>query len=143
VHLPPTIELSKSTIVSGETVNVFGQAAPGSTVHIVLNGVEVFSATLSVSDYSFLLSSGYIVGDNSVYSYLTRSGLTNSINSFTQNLSVSNCRRSDLNCDGYVNLTDFSILMYWWDSSGPTGDTNGDGKVGLIDFSIMLFDWTD
>ncbi len=143
VHLPPTIQLSRSSIFSGEGVNVFGQAAPGSTVHVILNGIEVFSAVLSSSDYNFLVSSGYNIGNNSVYSYLTRSGLANSINSFTQNFSVSNCRRSDLNCDGHVNLTDFSILMYWWDSAGPTGDTNGDGQVGLIDFSIMLFDWTD
>lgn len=143
VHLPPTIALSRTSIVSGEGVNIFGQAAPGSTVHIILNGTEVFSGVLDSSDYNFLLSSGYVVGDNTIHSYLTRSGLANSINSFTQNLTVTNCRRSDLNCDGHVNLTDFSILMYWWDSAGPTGDTNGDGKVGLIDFSIMLFDWTD
>ncbi len=122
---------------------MFGQAAPGSTVHVLLNGVEVFSATIGSSDYSFLLNSGYVIGNNTVESYLSRSGLTNSINSFTQNFNVNNCRRSDLNCDGQVNLTDFSILLYWWDSAGPTGDTTGDGKVGLIDFSIMLFDWTD
>ncbi len=143
VHLPPTIELSRTTISSGEGVNIFGQAAPGSTIHIVLNGVEIFSAVLSSSDYTFLLNSGYVTGPNTIHSYLTRTGLANSINSFTQNLAVSNCRRSDLNCDGHVNLTDFSILMYWWDTAGPIGDTNVDGRVGLIDFSIMLFDWTD
>lgn len=143
IHLPPTIELSRYSIFPGDGVNIFGQAAPGSTVHVVLNGTEIFSATISSSDYSFLLGSGYVIGNNTIYSYLTRSGLANSINSFTQNLNVNNCRRSDLNCDGHVNLTDFSILLYWWDSAGPTGDTNGDGTVGLIDFSIMLFDWTD
>lgn len=143
VHLPPTIELSRTSIFSGEGVNIFGQAAPGSTIHIILNGAEIFSSVLGSSDYAFLLNSGYVTGDNTIYSYLTRAGLANSINSFTQNLNVNNCRRSDLNCDGFVNLTDFSILLYWWDTAGPTGDTNGDGRVGLIDFSIMLFDWTD
>lgn len=143
IHLPPTVELSKNNIFLGEGVNIFGQAAPGSTVHVVLNGTEIFSSVLGSSDYSFLLNSGYTIGNNTVHTYLTRAGLANSINSFTQNLTVSNCRRSDLNCDGRVNLTDFSILMYWWETSGPTGDTNQDGKVGLIDFSIMLFDWTD
>ncbi len=143
VHLPPTIELSRSSITNGEGINIFGQAAPGSTVHVILNGTEIFSSVLSSSDYSFLVNSGYSVGSNSVHTFLTRSGLADSIDSFSQNFDVSNCRRSDLNCDGRVNLTDFSILMYWWDTSGPTGDTNGDGRVGLIDFSIMLFDWTD
>lgn len=143
IHLPPTIALSKTSIYKGDGLNIFGQAAPGSTVHVVLNGVEVVSATIGSSDYSFLLDNGYVVGNNTVYSFLTRTGVTNSINSFTQNFNVDNCRRSDLNCDGHVNLTDFSILLYWWDTAGPTGDTNGDGKVGIIDFSIMLFDWTD
>lgn len=143
VHLPPTIELSRNTIYYSEGINIFGQAAPGSTIHIILNGTEVFSAVLGSSDYNFLLNSGYVIGNNTIYSYLSRTGLANSINSFTQNLNVSNCRRSDLNCDGRVNLTDFSILMYWWETAGPTGDTNLDGRVSLIDFSIMLFDWTD
>ncbi|HSX57780.1 MAG TPA: hypothetical protein VLE47_00720 [Candidatus Saccharimonadales bacterium] len=144
ILLSPTIELSKTSMFSGESVNIFGQGSPGSTIHIILNGSEIYSSVIgSGSDYSFASSSGYSLGNNSIYSFLTRSGYTDSINSFTQNLALSNCRRSDLNCDGHVNLTDFSILMYWWDSAGPTGDTNHDGKVGLIDFSIMLFDWTD
>ena len=52
------------------------------------------------------------------------------------------CRRSDLNCDGKVNLTDFSILLYHWGTSHKTGDINEDGRVNLTDFSIMLYDWT-
>jgi len=143
IHLPPTIELSRSSIFFGESVLIFGQAAPGSTIHFVVNGIEIASATLTASDYSFLLNSGYQVGSNSIHTYLTRDGFANSINSFSQILNVSSCRRSDLNCDGHVNLTDFSILMFWWNTSGPTGDINLDGTVGLVDFSIMLFDWTD
>ncbi|MCA9391726.1 dockerin type I repeat-containing protein [candidate division WWE3 bacterium] len=53
-----------------------------------------------------------------------------------------NCRRSDLNCDGKVNLVDFSILLYHWGTNHKTGDINNDGQVNLTDFSIMLFDWT-
>ena len=53
---------------------------------------------------------------------------------------------SDLNRDGKVNLTDFSILLFWWNSNGgtsdPSADINGDAKVNLTDFSILLFNWT-
>ncbi|OGY22172.1 MAG: hypothetical protein A2126_00590 [Candidatus Woykebacteria bacterium GWB1_45_5] len=144
IHLPPTIALSKSPISQGESVLVFGQGAPGSTVHVFLNGGEKFSAVVGGgSDWLFTLSSGYNVGANSLYAYLTRAGLSDSVNSFTVNLQVNPCKRSDLNCDGYVNLTDFSILLYWWGSNNETADTNDDGVVGLIDFSIMMFDWTD
>lgn len=53
---------------------------------------------------------------------------------------------ADLNTDGRVNLTDFSILLFWWGSDGgnsnPPADINRDGDVSLTDFSIMLFNWT-
>lgn len=53
---------------------------------------------------------------------------------------------ADLNRDGNVNLTDFSILLFHWGSSGgasdPPADINQDGDVSLTDFSIMLFQWT-
>lgn len=53
---------------------------------------------------------------------------------------------ADLNTDGKVNLTDFSILLFWWGGNGgnsnPPADINRDGNVSLTDFSIMLFNWT-
>ena len=52
----------------------------------------------------------------------------------------------DLNRDGSVNLIDFSILLFWWQSNGgdsdPPADINQDGGVNLTDFSILLFNWT-
>jgi hypothetical protein len=55
-------------------------------------------------------------------------------------------RSSDLNRDGKVNLTDFSILLFWWGTAGgasnPPADINRDGKVSLTDFSILIFNWT-
>lgn len=144
VHLPPTIDLTKTSIVSGEDVTVLGQGSPGSTIHVFLNGVEIYSGLIgSGSDWQYTLNSGYQTGTNTFRAHLTRGGVADSINSFEKTLTVGNCRRSDLNCDGQVNLTDFSILLYYWDSSWPTADTNHDGVVGLIDFSIMLFDWTE
>ncbi|MBI3571906.1 hypothetical protein HY091_00005, partial [Candidatus Kaiserbacteria bacterium] len=51
----------------------------------------------------------------------------------------------DLNCDGGVNLTDFSILLFFWKATNPTNaraDINHDGSVNVVDFSIMLYQWT-
>lgn len=54
--------------------------------------------------------------------------------------------QTDLNRDGRVNLTDFSILLFWWNGTGgdsdPPADINQDGRVSLTDFSILLFAWT-
>jgi hypothetical protein len=53
---------------------------------------------------------------------------------------------SDLNRDGKVNLTDFSILLFWWNTNGgdsnPPADISQDSRVNLTDFSILLFNWT-
>lgn len=57
-----------------------------------------------------------------------------------------NCsdRKADLNCDMRVDLVDFSILLYWWNSkqSGIRADINKDGIVNLIDLSILFYWWT-
>jgi len=47
----------------------------------------------------------------------------------------------DLNSDGWVDLTDFSILLFYWQTTHPLADLNNDGIVNLTDFSIMLFHW--
>jgi hypothetical protein len=52
----------------------------------------------------------------------------------------------DLNQDGFVNLIDFSIMLFWWQTNGgdsdPPADINQDDTVSLTDFSILLFNWT-
>lgn len=145
ILLSPTVTLTRNSITNGETTSFLGQGSPGSTVHVVLNGNEVYSQVVTAgSDWQYTFNNGYNASaTNSLYAFLTRGGYTNSVNSFTLSLTVGNCRRSDLNCDGLVNLTDFSILLYYWDTSNSLADINKDGTVGLIDFSIMLFDWTE
>ena len=53
---------------------------------------------------------------------------------------------SDLNRDAKIDLIDFSILIFWWQTAGgdsnPPADISGNGKVSLEDFSILLFNWT-
>ena len=52
--------------------------------------------------------------------------------------------RGDLNCDGRVNLTDFSISAFWYQKPNfPSHiDLNNDGRIDIIDFSILAFYWT-
>ena len=55
-------------------------------------------------------------------------------------------KTADENKDGKVNIVDFSIMLFWWNTKQAKGlgiaDINGDGKVNIVDFSIMLFQWT-
>ena len=55
-----------------------------------------------------------------------------------------NIIRGDLNNNGRINLTDFSIMAFWFKKLNPPAkvDLNSDGKISLIDFSIMAYNWT-
>lgn len=65
----------------------------------------------------------------------------------------------DLNSDGYVNLRDISVILYWWDKpirqngfipqlasliglGRPSPDINKDGKIDIVDLSLLLSKWT-
>lgn len=52
---------------------------------------------------------------------------------------------ADLNCDERVNLTDLSILLYYWEQrvTHNRADINKDGIVNLIDLSVMYYWWTN
>lgn len=58
---------------------------------------------------------------------------------------VLNYYSADFNRDGFVDSTDFSILLYFWKTNPPFKniyvDINKDGKVDSTDFSIMLSQW--
>lgn len=45
----------------------------------------------------------------------------------------------DFNCDGLINLLDFSILSFWYQKSNPPlrVDLTGDGVVDLADMSLL------
>lgn len=47
----------------------------------------------------------------------------------------------DYNSDGWVDLTDFSIMLFYWNQYNPEHDLSDDGYVNLTDFSILLYHW--
>jgi hypothetical protein len=159
VLMPPTIGLSHTEIKQGEAITVRGYAQPNAPVTLVFGGQSSFTrnATASATGlYSYVLDTTALTkGDYTVYSF-ARVGSADTPSSFTVNFRVGDqsnttppagdCRRSDLNCDGRVNLIDFSILLYFWDSDSfsqnPRADIDKSGEIGLRDLSIMLYDWT-
>ena len=74
---------------------------------------------------------------------IIKSGFSKSVSFYVGKLGgEAVCPGADLNGDGRVNLVDFSILLFYWDSNNECADQNLDGTVDLIDFSIMMFYWT-
>ena len=69
------------------------------------------------------------------------------IPSFTELSTSPSCRKiiADINCNGKINLVDFSIMYYWYEKK-PVPlrvDLNGDGIVNIFDFSIMAYYWSE
>lgn len=154
--VPPTINVNNQNITPGTPLTITGQSVPNATVEFHFNNSEIVVETTADDDgeysYEFDTSSLAVAA----YSLRARS-LTGRAPLFTQS-NFSNSLQifngvdgrptgpSDLNRDGRVNLTDFSILIFWWQSDGgtsdPPADINQNGRVGLEDFSILLFNWT-
>jgi cysteine-rich repeat protein len=153
--VPPTISLDKRKVNRGEPVIISGQTAPGVTVVTHVNSSHEFLTTTStdsrgrwdvkfdtspLENEDFHTAKAHFetkVGDNVVKSILSQS-----ISFYVGSQAGNSCGTSDLNSDQKVNLVDFSVLLFYWNTAGPIGDLNCDKKVNLIDFSILLFNWT-
>ncbi len=160
IFLPPTIELSRNSVSAGEIIEVVGQSVPGDTVEIwfypqkegELAETEIIKKTGITSDvgkWSVFINTGNLA--NGTYRVKARASLEPVGDSeFSQilNCAIGSalgeglCPGGDLNKDGRVNLTDFSILLYYWGTDNACADQNQDGIVNLTDFSIMMYYWT-
>ncbi len=160
INLAPSIKVTPDPVDPGATLTISGYALANSTVTIENSkkgsaaSKQTFTATagstgawtLTVSTSGFSQGT-YQVRAKSVQTtgLLLSSGFSN-YTTYGVGQAAERPLSADLNRDGKVNLTDFSILLFWWNSDGgdsdPSADINQDGKVNLTDFSIQLFNWT-
>lgn len=155
VLMPPTIVVSDATVDPGDVVTIRGQAIPNVEVEIFVDNQRFTSAQAdgdglwSVAlDTSSLSLAEHVVKAR----YLKGTGSLKNDSSFSTALQLfvgvegRPSNNSDLNRDGRVDLIDFSILIFWWQTNGgasdPPADINQNGNVSLEDFSILLFNWT-
>jgi len=158
INIMPSVKVSPDPANVGQTVTVSGYAIPNSTVTIQNqkeNSIPSLKTFTTTSDARGVWSLALNTSDFSAGTYQVRaksengSGLTTNYSGYTYygvGQSANRPLNADLNRDGRVNLTDFSILLFWWGSNGgrsdPPADINQDGTVSLTDFSILLFNWT-
>ncbi len=145
IVLPTTIALSAVEIYRGETINISGSTTPGANVSLFIHSEAInknFPAPSS-GHWSYSLQDDLTPGNHSTYARVSVGNLLSSNSqSLFFNVLERRCGDADLNRDGRVNLTDFSILLYHWGTGNETADISCDGIVNLTDFSIMLFKWT-
>lgn len=157
INIAPSILVSPDPVDPGQTLTVSGYALPSATISlqngklrasivkdftITSNSSGFWTTTISTGDFS---KGTYQIRAKSAQS----SGLSTNWSEYTfygvgETADVP--LNTDLNRDGKVNLIDFSIMLFWWNTNGgdsdPSADINNDAKVNLTDFSILLYNWT-
>jgi len=156
IILPPTITVGNANINPGSQITLSGESVPRSTVEIHFNDEQIVETVTSNDDGEWSLNfdtsrlsiSQHIARARSITGnppLTTESSFSTSLQLFV-GVDGEATRPSDLNRDGFVNLIDFSILIFWWQTAGgdsdPPADINQNGRVSLEDFSILLFNWT-
>lgn len=153
--LSPTAELVTATVSPGNPLIASGSAIPNGALTIFTDSPLRTYYTSAAADgswtYPLTDTSSYVFGDYRYYTLVqTGYGLQSLIShtlSFTvvstdaQGSSCGDITQGDLNCDGNIDLTDFSILMYYWGTPNAAADINNDQQVNLTDFSILMYFW--
>ena len=146
--IPPTIEVDPTTIFERGTTTIFGLSHPDSQVVVFVESYSAVAVANSIGEWSYdFLTRIYPVTVGVHNAYARETVLGGYQSPFTQNVpfTVNACIPADVNCDTFVDLTDFSIILYYWEQIYPANfraDVNGDFAVNLTDVSIMLFYWT-
>ena len=163
ILVAPTLDIDKVLLQSGDNLTMSGYGAPNSDVRITSSQFSsVFlTHTHANGSYSYIASASlFSSGIYTVHSQETVGGqlspfsrakiffvglTTPPLNGVPTTPTVPGaCIPGDLNCDGKVDIIDFSILKYWYGKPNPPAavDLDGTGLVGLKDFSILAADWT-
>jgi len=157
IFLSPTIEIDKFEVLKGEKVKIFGQTVPFGLVTMMIDPVlPNYEATADINGvYEYFLDTSSLDFKTYIPILKTRIGTIESsensgpsftVGQRTSSSVIKNCQtiRADLNCDGRVNLVDFSILLFWHKKNDFPARVNLDEQNGinLVDFSIMVYYWT-
>lgn len=154
ILIPPTIAVVPEKIPPGETAVFEGTAAPNATLQAYVDNGEDPEVTIAANDgvWSMVhdttglaveqfhtVKANYFLPDDDEL----KSGFSTLVSYYVGNADVDTSFLSaDLNRDTFVNLADFSILLFNWNTTNAVADIDQNGQVGLSDFSIMLFYWT-
>lgn len=149
--LPPTIAVEPNQLYQGDLTNISGYAFPYSQVSIYVEGSHNYNfmviANGSGAWQQTLDTRANLLSPGTQTAYAKGVVPGGYVSPFTQHeeFNVTKCMIADLNCDQKVDLIDFSIMMYFWNSLNPTNrraDVNHDTVVNITDFSLLLYHWT-
>ncbi|MDF1497937.1 MAG: hypothetical protein P1P85_01085 [Patescibacteria group bacterium] len=161
IFITPTIDVDKKAVKRGDNIAIFGQSVPETEITIEINSDQPFFGKVKTDkDGVYLYNFDTSVLEIDQHFTKSKASLRGEISPYSQTVGFlvgtetiekdnTGCGRADLNCDGRVNLVDFSIAAYWYQrpisanfALIETDRLNNDGKIDLVDFSIMAYYWT-
>ena len=165
--LPPNV---LTAFAAEDNFHILGSTAPNASVIIDGENTTISSPLIHktlAADAQGIFRADFMIDKGGIYVfsiYAQKDGATTEKVSFATNIQLSlpttisgvevpfpqeingkpeKCeRKSDLNGDGRVNLTDFSILLSQWRTFDCKTDLDKSGRVDLKDLSIMLEAWS-
>jgi hypothetical protein len=158
LFIAPTLSLNKTSYGRGENISVHGYSVPGSTVLFVVDSKD--NINISANNLGFYIANiktdSFSLGDHAIQAKtkdmsgikIKTSGL-GQLSSFFITLRKKEKIEdkpnivADINSDSVINISDFSILAFWYQkpTAPKTIDLNGDGKITMTDFSILAYYW--
>ncbi len=155
VNIAPSIDVDKNSVRQGEIVKIYGQTVPDTKINVYIHSEgefieeakstedgtwEIdFDTTPLEIDFHTAKALFLVEQDDNII----KSGFSRSVSFHVGKVGgEAACAEADLNHDGRVNLTDFSILLFYWSTDNECADQNQNGNVDLVDFSIMMYYWT-
>lgn len=146
IFLPPTISLLRTSVRAGDFISIAGYATTGGIVEAEIDGKISRLGIIAGGDgyYKALLSTAQL--SYGTHTIRVRQKSEGEMSDFSSNkiFTVSKVffPMTDLNNDGRIDISDWSIFLSLWISKDDTArkriDFNGDGKVDIADFSIFM-----
>lgn len=155
INIAPSIDVDKNSVKQGDIVKIHGQSVPDTKINIYVHSdgefIEEadssedgnweidFDTTPLEADFHTVKALFLVKTDDNII----KSGFSRAVSFYVGKAGgEAVCAEADLNHDGRVNLTDFSILLFNWGTDNECSDQNQNGTVDLVDFSIMMYYWT-
>jgi hypothetical protein len=147
IFIPPTLGFLRTNVTKGDFLALNGYALPDSQIDIEIDGEIIKEKTQAAQDGFYKLlynTAGLSFGQHTIR--VREMAPDGEISDFSlqKTFSVSQLfvPMTDLNSDGIINISDWSIFLSIWGSKdkeqGKRIDFNGDGKINISDFSIFV-----
>ncbi|MFA5133232.1 MAG: GC-type dockerin domain-anchored protein [Patescibacteria group bacterium] len=144
IFVPPTIEPEQKNIGKNTSVIIIGYATPGMRLEFDIDGKIMPDLVYAKNSgyYEYKIEAGKLtLGEHQIRARQLDERLGKESNwsvSALFSISQLSAPQTDLNGDGVIDISDWSMFLGLWSKQDARIDFNGDGKVDISDFSLFM-----